>query len=60
VLRTGAPLFARLCRPALIDGRPGIIVGSPGRAIGAVAMTLEDAYIRSIHIVADRQRLRFV
>ena len=60
VLRTGAPLFARLCRPALIDGRPGIIVGSPGRAIGAVAMTLEDARIRSIHIVADRHRLRFV
>jgi RNA polymerase sigma-70 factor (ECF subfamily) len=60
VLRTGTPMFARLCRPALIDGRPGIVVGPPGKVIGVVAMTMAGGRIRSIDIVADSRKLRFV
>ena len=60
VLRSGAPMFARLCRPGLVNGRPGVIVGPPGRVIGVVAMTIAAGRIRSIDIVADRRKLRFV
>ena len=60
VLRSGASIFARLCRPALLDGRPGILVGPPGKEIGVVAMTVTQGRIRSIDIVADRQRFRLV
>ena len=60
VLRSGASIFARLCRPALLDGRPGIVVGPPGKEIGVVAMTVAQGRIRSIDIVADRQRFRLV
>jgi RNA polymerase sigma factor (sigma-70 family) len=60
VLRTGAPMFARLCRAAVVNGRPGIIVGLPGKVIGVVAMEIEEGRISSIEIVADRRRLRIV
>jgi RNA polymerase sigma-70 factor (ECF subfamily) len=60
VLRTGAPMFARLCRPGLINGSPGIIVGPPGKVIGVVAMVITGGRIRSIDIVADRGKLLFV
>lgn len=58
VLKSGASIFARLCRPALLDGRPGIVVGPPGKEIGVVTMTLAGDRIRSIDIVADRQKFR--
>lgn len=60
VLETGVPIFARLCRLALLDGRPGIVVGQPGNEIGVVTMTFAGARIRSIDIVADRTRFRVV
>jgi RNA polymerase sigma factor (sigma-70 family) len=59
VLLTGAPMFARLCRPAIVNGRPGIIVGPPGRVIGVVDMAIVGERISSIDIVADQARLRF-
>ena len=60
VLRTGAPMFARLCRPGLVDGRPGVIVGPPGREIGVVAMRVAEGCIREIDIVANRRAFRIV
>jgi RNA polymerase sigma factor (sigma-70 family) len=60
VLKAGASTFARLCRPALLDGRPGIVVGPPGREIGVVTMSIVRGRIRSIDIVADRRRFRVV
>jgi RNA polymerase sigma-70 factor (ECF subfamily) len=60
VLTTGAPLFARLCRPALLNGQPGIVVGPPGREIGVVNMTVAQGRIRAIEIVADRRKFRVV
>jgi RNA polymerase sigma-70 factor (ECF subfamily) len=53
-------MFARLCRPGIVNGSPGIIVGPVGKVIGVVAMTVSGGRIRSIDIVADRSRLRFV
>jgi RNA polymerase sigma factor (sigma-70 family) len=60
VLRAGASTFARLCRPALLDGRPGIVVGPPGKEFGVVTMSIARGRIRSIDIVADRQKFRLV
>ena len=59
VLLTGAPMFARLCRPAIVNGRPGIIVGPPGRVIGVVDIAIAGDRISSIEIVADQGRLHF-
>ena len=39
-LRSGAPIFAPLCRPALVNGGPGVVVGPPGRVIGVVGLTV--------------------
>jgi RNA polymerase sigma-70 factor (ECF subfamily) len=60
VLRMGASTFARLSRPALVNGRPGIVVGPPGREIGVVAMRIAEGRIASIDIVADRRKFRVV
>ena len=60
VLGTGASIFARLCRPALLNGRPGLVVGPPGKEIAVVSMTVAQGRIRSIDIVADRQKFRVV
>ena len=60
VLSSGASIFARLCRPALVNGRPGIVVGPPGREIGVVAMSIAEGRIRSIDIIADRRKFRMV
>ena len=59
-LRTGAPLFAPLCRPAIVNGGPGIVVGPPGRIVGVVALTVSDGRIREVDIVADPVKLERV
>ena len=59
-LRTGAPLFAPLCRPAIVNGGPGIVVGPPGRIVGVVALAVIDGRIREVDIVADPAKLERV
>jgi RNA polymerase sigma factor (sigma-70 family) len=56
-LRTGAPIFAPLCRPAGVNGGPGIVVGPPGRVIGVVGLTMANGRIWEIDIVADPAKL---
>jgi RNA polymerase sigma-70 factor (ECF subfamily) len=59
-LRSGAPIFAPLCRPAMVNGGPGIVVGPSGRVIGVVALTVVDGNIREVDIMADPMKLRRV
>ena len=56
-LKSGAPLFAALCRPAIVNGGPGIVVGQPRHVIGVVGLSVVDGRIREIDIVADRDKL---
>jgi RNA polymerase sigma-70 factor (ECF subfamily) len=57
-LRTGAPIFAALCRPISVNGGPGFIVGAPGKAVGVVGLAVVDRRILEIDIVADPDKLR--
>ena len=57
-LRSGAPIFAPLCRPAIVNGGPGVVVGRPGRVIGVVGLTLVASRVREVDIVADPRKLR--
>lgn len=57
-LRSGAPLFAPLCRPAIVNGGPGVVVGRPGRVIGVVGLTLVASRVREVDIMADPRKLR--
>ncbi len=50
------PRFARLCRPALVNGAAGIVVESPTVRIAAVAFTITDGQIVTIDVVRDRPR----
>ena len=59
-LRSGAPVFAPLCRIAIVNGGPGVVVGAPGRVIGVVGLTLVGSRVREVDIVADPQKLRRV
>ena len=59
-LRSGAPLFAPLCRSAIVNGGPGLVVGPPGRVIGVVGLTLVDGRVREVDIVADPEKLERV
>ena len=59
-LRSGARLFAPLCRPAIVNGGPGLVVGPPGRVIGVVGLTLVDGRVREVDIVADPDKLERV
>ncbi len=56
-LRSGAPLFAPLCRPAIVNGGAGFVVGPSGRTIGVVGLTVLGGRIREIDIVADPAKL---
>jgi RNA polymerase sigma-70 factor (ECF subfamily) len=56
-LRSGAPIFAPLCRPAIVNGGPGVVVGRPGRVIGVVGLTLVASRVREVDIVADPCKL---
>ena len=57
-LRSGAPTFAPLCRPAVVNGGPGILVGPPGRVVGVVGLTLLGGRIREVDIIADPAKLQ--
>ena len=59
-LRSGAPIFAPLCRPAVVNGGPGVVVGPPGRVVGVVGLTMAGGRIWEIDIVADPAKLRQV
>jgi len=59
-LRAGAPIFAPLCRPAIVNGGPGIVVGPPGRVVGVVALTVGLRGVTEVDIVADPAKLRRV
>ena len=50
------PRFARLCRPALVNGAAGIVVESPTVRIATVAFTITDGQIVTIDVVRDRPR----
>jgi RNA polymerase sigma-70 factor, ECF subfamily len=56
-LRSGAPIFAPLCRYAIVNGGPGLVVGTPGRVIGVVGISLVDGRVREVDIVADPAKL---
>ncbi|TMD29211.1 MAG: sigma-70 family RNA polymerase sigma factor [Chloroflexi bacterium] len=58
VLRTRAPAFAPLGRPAIVNGGPGIIVGPPGKVIAVVGFTVAAGRIREIDVIGDRAKLR--
>lgn len=59
-LRSGAPIFAPLCRPAIVNGGAGIVVGPPGRIIGVVGLAVAGGRIREVDIVADPLKLQRV
>jgi RNA polymerase sigma-70 factor (ECF subfamily) len=50
------PRFARLCRPALVNGAAGIVVESPTARIAAVAFTITHGLIATIDVVRERPR----
>jgi RNA polymerase sigma-70 factor (ECF subfamily) len=50
--------FARLARPAIVNGAAGVIVGPPGRVVAVVGFTVVDGRIREIDIIGDRAMLR--
>ena len=56
-LRAGAPMFAPLCRLAIVNGGPGFLVGPPGRVIGVVALAFDRGRVREVDIVADPDKL---
>ncbi|HYM83618.1 MAG TPA: RNA polymerase sigma factor SigJ [Candidatus Dormibacteraeota bacterium] len=59
-LRSGAGIFAPLCRPAIVNGGPGFVVGRPGQVIGVVGLTLAAGRIREVDIVADAAKLEAI
>ena len=58
VLRSRAPAFAPLGRPAMVNGSPGLIVGPPGKVVSVVGLTVVGGRIREIDIVGDPAKLR--
>jgi RNA polymerase sigma-70 factor (ECF subfamily) len=50
------PRFARLCRPAVVNGAAGIVIESPSARLGAVAFTVADGLIVTIDIVRERRQ----
>ena len=49
------PRFARLCRPAVVNGAAGIVVESPTARLAAVAFTVTDGRIVTIDVVRERR-----
>jgi RNA polymerase sigma-70 factor (ECF subfamily) len=52
------PRFARLCRPALVNGAAGLLVTGARGPIGAAGMTVVDGLIVEIDLVLDPDKLR--
>jgi RNA polymerase sigma-70 factor, ECF subfamily len=50
------PRFARLCRPAIVNGAAGIVVESPSARLAAVAFTISDGRIVTIDVVRERRQ----
>ncbi len=50
---TRSRAFARLARPAVINGAAGVTVGPPGRVVAVVGFTVVDGRIREIDIIGD-------
>ncbi len=48
------PRFARLCRPATVNGAAGIVVESATARLAAVAFTITDGLIVTIDVVRER------
>jgi RNA polymerase sigma factor (sigma-70 family) len=59
-LRDGARTFARLCRPALVNGAVGLVVGRPGRVMGVVGLSVVGGRVREVDIVGDPAKLERV
>ena len=60
VLRSRAPTFAPLGRPAVVNGGPGVIVGPPGQVFAVVGFTVVGGLICEIDIIGDPAKLRGV
>ena len=54
------PRFAKLCRPALVNGAAGIVVRGARGTIGIAGMTVSDGRITEIDLVLDPDRLAAV
>jgi RNA polymerase sigma-70 factor, ECF subfamily len=57
VLSRGRP-FARLARPAIVNGAAGVVVAPGGRPIAVVGFTTGHGQIVAIDLVADPEKLR--
>jgi RNA polymerase sigma-70 factor (ECF subfamily) len=54
---TQGPRFAKLCRPALVNGAAGIVVRTRRGVIGVAGMTVIDGLITEIDLVLDPEKL---
>jgi RNA polymerase sigma factor (sigma-70 family) len=50
------PRFARLCRPALVNGAAGIVAETPTTRLAAVAFTITEGRIVTIDVVRERRQ----
>ena len=51
------PRFARLGRPAIVNGAAGVVVGAPGRILAVAGFTIVGGRIREIAIMGDPAKL---
>jgi RNA polymerase sigma-70 factor (ECF subfamily) len=54
------PRFAKLCRPALVNGAAGIVVQGARGPVGVAGMTVVDGRIAEIDLVLDPEKLSHV
>ncbi len=59
VLERGTP-FARLARPALVDGRAGLVVVAGQRVIAVLGLTVQGDRVVELNLVRDPERLKTV
>jgi RNA polymerase sigma factor (sigma-70 family) len=52
-----APLFARHCRPAIVNGAAGLVVMPAERPIGVIGFTVQNGRIAEIDLIADPRKL---
>ena len=59
VLATGGfARFARMARPALVNGAAGVVITAGGRPFAVVGFTVRQGKIAEIDILGDPARLR--
>ncbi len=56
----GGPRFAKLCRPALVNGAAGLLVEGARGPIAVAGMTVVDGRIAEIDLILDPDKLRHV